>query len=497
MKTKTIALVVSVVITSFTLGYLALAWTEPSSTPPDSNVNAPLNTSINAQSKEGALIVGANEAVETGLVVQYGKVGFGISEPNSSVDIAGEVRLSSSGDPCSAANEGAMRYLDTDKCLYLCDGESWSILYCGGSYTLTMANDGNGTSSDVTGQSPYEYQETVSISASPNSGYEFSHWSAPAGSFGNASSSSTNFTMPAQNVTVTANFEEIPTYTLTMADDGNGTSSDETDQSPYENEESVTISASPNEGYQFSHWSAPAGSFGNTSSSSTTFTMPAQNVTVTANFEEIPSENCGDNVTFTYRGSQVTYGTVENPDTGECWLDRNLGASQVATAYNDSAAYGDLFQWGRLDDGHQSRTSGTTSTLSSSNNPGHSNFILSDSSPYDWRSPQNDNLWQGVDGINNPCPDGWRIPTEAEWEAERTSWSSNNYNGAFDSPLKLTVAGTRARSSGSLYYVGSYGYYWSSMVDGINAPYLYFSSSPAYIVNMHRAHGFSARCILD
>ncbi len=42
---------------------------------------------------------------------------------------------------------------------------------------------------------------------------------------------------------------------------------------------------------------------------------------------------------------------------------------------------------------------------------------------YDWRSPQNDNLWQGVNGINNPCPSGYRLPTEAELEAERLSWS--------------------------------------------------------------------------
>ena len=100
---------------------------------------------------------------------------------------------------------------------------------------------------------------------------------------------------------------------------------------------------------------------------------------------------CGDNVTFTYKGAQVTYGTV-NSTSSKCWLDRNLGASQVATAYNDANAYGDLFQWGRLDDQHQTRTSATTTTLSSSDDPGHSNFILAPSSPYDWRSPQNDNL---------------------------------------------------------------------------------------------------------
>ena len=71
-------------------------------------------------------------------------------------------------------------------------------------------------------------------------------------------------------------------------------------------------------------------------------------------------------------------------------------------------AYGYLYQWGRATDGHQKRTSGSSSTLSTNDTPGHKKFILAPNSPYDWRSPQNDNLWQGVAGTNNPCPSGYR-----------------------------------------------------------------------------------------
>jgi hypothetical protein len=39
-------------------------------------------------------------------------------------------------------------------------------------------------------------------------------------------------------------------------------------------------------------------------------------------------------------------------------MDRNLGASQVATSSTDPASYGDLYQWGRPADGHQIRTYG-------------------------------------------------------------------------------------------------------------------------------------------
>src|SRR5574344_16243 len=159
---------------------------------------------------------------------------------------------------------------------------------------------------------------------------------------------------------------------------------------------------------------------------------------------------------------------VYNPATSKIWMDRNLGASQVATSSTDAAAYGDLYQWGRATDGHESRTSGTTATLATSDTPGHGNFITTGSSPYDWRSPQNDNLWQGVSGTNNPCPSGYRLPTAAELEEERLSWSSNNAAGAFASPLKLPVAGGRSFGNGSLGSVGSSGRYWSSTVGGTN-----------------------------
>jgi uncharacterized protein (TIGR02145 family) len=188
---------------------------------------------------------------------------------------------------------------------------------------------------------------------------------------------------------------------------------------------------------------------------------------------------------------------VTNPTTGEVWMDRNLGATQVAASSTDANAYGDLYQWGRAADGHQSRTSGTTSTLSSSDTPGHGDFITTASSPYDWRSPQNDNLWQGVNGTNNPCPSGYRLPTQAEWEAERTSWSSNNAAGAFDSPLKLPLAGYRGFTSGSLNGVGSYGRYLSSTVDASNSWRLYFDSSNAGMLSYSRAYGYSVRCLKD
>jgi len=135
--------------------------------------------------------------------------------------------------------------------------------------------------------------------------------------------------------------------------------------------------------------------------------------------------------------------------------------------------------------------------LATSDTPGHGNFIIADSSPSDWRSTQNDNLWQGASGTNNPCPSGYRLPTEAEWEAERVSWSSNNAVGAFASPLKLPMAGLRKYKDGTLSDVGSIGFYWSSTVTGIFSRFLYFRSNIALVNRNYRAFGFSVRCLKD
>ena len=197
-------------------------------------------------------------------------------------------------------------------------------------------------------------------------------------------------------------------------------------------------------------------------------------------------------------GAQTSFTTSEpiytvTSATGRIWMDRNLGATRVATSVTDQAAYGDLYQWGRLKDGHQLRTSGTTGTASVSDIPGNALFITQ----ADWRSPQNNNLWQGVNGINNPCPSGFRIPTQAEWQAEINTWTTQNQSGAFSSPLKLTSAGFR-QSSGAYTNDGAWADYWTSTVNGSQAFRMNFYSGGAdYTSSLDRGWGFSCRCIKD
>lgn len=203
---------------------------------------------------------------------------------------------------------------------------------------------------------------------------------------------------------------------------------------------------------------------------------------------------CGTStVTFTYNGASVTYGTVSSAGS-KCWLDRNLGATQVATSSTDANSYGDLFQWGRGSDGHQITTSNQITGQSTSTSPG-SSFLVGSSNWYSGTNP--DLLWQGVSGINNPCPSGYRLPTDPELVAEYSTWSSSGAAGAFGSPLKLPVGGARNNAGGSLYDIGSIGYYWSSAVSGALSSYVIFNGSGTYLFGNSRANGQAVRCIMD
>jgi uncharacterized protein (TIGR02145 family) len=220
----------------------------------------------------------------------------------------------------------------------------------------------------------------------------------------------------------------------------------------------------------------------------------------TYTFDMRAYSNTGNPGPFSNQIAVTITGTPPPPvgtviSAGQVWMDRNLGASQVATNTSDSLAYGDLYQWGRLADGHQIRTSSVTSTLSTSDVPGHGNFIMNGTtSPYDWRIPQNDNLWQGVSGTNNPCPSGFRLPTMTEWIIERNSWPTGTVGGSFHT-LKLPMAGDRNPTDGNT-RIGP-GKYWSSTKDGIYVLILQVGLNYADQVIQVRSFGNSVRCLKD
>jgi len=212
---------------------------------------------------------------------------------------------------------------------------------------------------------------------------------------------------------------------------------------------------------------------------------------------------------FTCGTSTVTgvdgniYGTVNGAE-GKCWMDRNLGATQVATSATDYLAYGSLFQWGRSADGHQlitwtSSTTGTVvngSTATNADIPGDSLFITEPPSPYDWRVTPSDTLWANSSSTNNPCPASWHVPTLTEWVTWVTAAGVTNASTAYSSNLKLPLAGNRDYGNAGLYSQTDVGFYWSSSLNGISASSFHFNSTGAFPAHYHyRANGFSVRCV--
>jgi len=188
--------------------------------------------------------------------------------------------------------------------------------------------------------------------------------------------------------------------------------------------------------------------------------------------------------TGTYYGTAIQF-TPNFPTVtinGKLWAAANLGATVIATnAGTNSDMYGFYYQWGRGSDGHQLSNSTTTPTLSSTSNPGNGNFITTTISPNDWISPQDNTLWQGVDGKNNPCPSGYRIPTIDEYKSA--------------SPT-LLIPNSNFRSNNGVLQVTNWGYYWSSTA--VNKTTYWIASAldrPNGTLEKQNANAFPIRCI--
>ncbi len=163
------------------------------------------------------------------------------------------------------------------------------VVYFG--LTMAVAPAGAGTAIDLSAASPYSQGTTVSIRAEAEIGYAFSHWTAdPAVTFADSDAEQTTLTMPAEDVTVTAHFEEAPVYTLTLQ--ASPTMGGQINHAPvrthYEEGEVIDIQAVPATDYQFEGWTAQAGTLENGNLPTPSFTMPAQDVAVTANFRHVP-----------------------------------------------------------------------------------------------------------------------------------------------------------------------------------------------------------------
>jgi uncharacterized protein (TIGR02145 family) len=202
------------------------------------------------------------------------------------------------------------------------------------------------------------------------------------------------------------------------------------------------------------------------------------------------NSNCEGRIVY----GRITYKLIKK--NGLCWLNKNLEANFACDSPTNPDCYGALYQWGRLRDGHQYRISDTTGELSPNNNPGHNNYIVAGKVPYDWRSPRNDNLWNNFHSyniVNNPCPDGFRVPNAKELYNEMNSWSPQNIKGAFASELKWPASGQRV--FGSVLDAGTNGYVWSSDTLHEYGVGIAWDKDSVRVNPNFREHGMPVRCV--
>ena len=192
------------------------------------------------------------------------------------------------------------------------------------------------------------------------------------------------------------------------------------------------------------------------------------------------------------------YSTVEIGD--QCWFAEDLRYDDGCSGntWNSSAPFN------ACDDA----IDGTTD---------YGNFL------YQWGAAMDGSVEEYAQGL---CPDGWFIPTDEIWkELEgyvdstygigHSQWDGTSYRGddAGDqlkdpdegwcnaSPCGETgwdaLPGGYRNTSGSIYLVGSYGYWWSSSVDGDSAWSRGLDSSNSGVdrYSVSQAYGFSVRCV--
>jgi len=186
-----------------------------------------------------------------------------------------------------------------------------------GTYTLTVNNG--------TGGGQFAQGTTVTITANtPNAGASFVNWTTTATgvTFASATASTTTFQMPASNVTVTANFSDgtggqpsggnnnnTKKYKVTV---NYGSGSGEYAAGATVN---ITANAPESSSRVFSRWTTNNSGLGfaNANSVSTSFVMPAADVTVTANYKVRSDDDDDDDDGPSRRpGTNTTTNTVNN-----------------------------------------------------------------------------------------------------------------------------------------------------------------------------------------
>ena len=375
----------------------------------------------------------------------------------------------------------------------------------------------------VDGAGEYEEGEPASLSATPNEGYEFVNWTDGQNTE-LSTDASFQYSMPGNDVSLTANFTEIEPdkYTLTLevnpSDAGTVDGAGE-----YEEGETVSLSATPNEGYEFVYWTDQNDNRVNTDASFDYF-MPSEDMTLTANFvtqeitpgggvtdiddNEYETVIIGDQewmaenlrVTKYSDGEPITSG-LDNTD----WENDNSGAyalyphddvEGIGSSSEMEETYGYLYNWHAVD---------------------HASGLC----PAGWRVPTHDDLLDLVSyleneyGMHNELEQDplkgagnalklrrqWGSPLGGEYDTkEHPRWYWHHTEFGFDMFGFSALPGGVRHHDGRFMSLGPHGYWWSSTeYDENNASGRYLNADRGNVNNTIgvKNFGFSVRCIKD
>ena len=141
---------------------------------------------------------------------------------------------------------------------------------------------------------------------------------------------------------------------------------------------------------------------------------------------------------------------------------------------------------------------------------------------YTWAAAMSDNAVSSStnpSGVQGVCPDGWHLPSDAEWteltdylggtsvaggkmkETGTTHWNSPNTGATNESGFSALPGGYRYYyGTGAFYNAGYLGGWWSATESsGTNAwlRYLYYYDAEATRYSNDKSFGFSVRCVRD
>ncbi len=202
-------------------------------------------------------------------------------------------------------------------------------------FAITLTDDGNGTAkATIDGAEVTEALagETVTITATPDDEHSFDKWTVESGDveLANASSRTTTLTMPAGEVAIKATFQAPqPKFAITFVRSTGGTAVATLDGetiTEVEANTTVTITATPADGYSFETWSTTTEgvAFESSTTSTTTFTMPAGEVSIEAAFTPLATLYP---ITF-----ESTNGTAVATLDGETVTEAKVGETITVTA---------------------------------------------------------------------------------------------------------------------------------------------------------------------